>query len=117
MSEAEEIADLHAEYEGVSTLVVTPQQIFNEYSSGTPDATAFRWLMKQFYDRAEDESHRPKNLLIFGDGTYDNKGYLKVNVPYNKVLTYQSVNSFISTSIRTLRMIILHFWMMQMVLL
>ncbi|MCR5297799.1 MAG: type IX secretion system sortase PorU [Paludibacteraceae bacterium] len=93
VSEAEEIADLHAEYEGVSTLVVTPQQIFNEYSSGTPDATAFRWLMKQFYDRAEDESHRPKNLLIFGDGTYDNKGYLKVNVPYNKVLTYQSVNS------------------------
>ncbi|MBP5306542.1 MAG: type IX secretion system sortase PorU [Paludibacteraceae bacterium] len=93
VDEAQEIADLHAQYEGVSTLVVTPQQVFNEYSSGTPDATAFRWLMKQFYDRAEDETQRPRNLLIFGDGTYDNKGYLKVNIPYNKVLTYQSVNS------------------------
>ncbi|MBO7337548.1 MAG: type IX secretion system sortase PorU [Paludibacteraceae bacterium] len=89
---ANRLADLHSHYDGISTLVVTPQQIYNEYSSGTPDATAFRWLMKSIYERASD-GRKPQNLLLFGDATYDHRGYLKANVPYNKVLTYESINS------------------------
>ena len=94
---ANKLADLHSQYDGVSTLVVTPQQIYNEFSSGTPDATAYRWLMKSIYDRAAD-GHKPQNLLLFGDATYDHRGYQKVNVPYNKVLTYESVNSLHTTT-------------------
>ena len=94
---ANRLADLHSRYDGMSTLVVTPQQIYNEFSSGTPDATAYRWLMKSIYDRAAD-GHKPQNLLLFGDATYDHRGYQKVNVPYNKVLTYESVNSLHTTT-------------------
>ncbi len=71
-SEAERVARLH-QAEGLTTLVVDQEQIFNEFSSGTPDATAYRRLMKMFYDRAANESERPRYLLLFGDGSYNNR--------------------------------------------
>jgi hypothetical protein len=53
--------------------VVTAGQVFNEFSSGTPDATAFRRLMKMLYDRAATAQDAPKYLLLFGDGFADNR--------------------------------------------
>lgn len=97
MTEAEMIADLHRKNDGISVLVVTPQTIYNEYSSGTPDATAFRWLVKSIYDRAS-EAGKPQNLLLLGDATYDPMGYVSANKPYNKVLTYESENSVNKTT-------------------
>ncbi len=94
LSQANQLADVHREKQGIQVEVVTAEQVYNEFSSGTPDATAYRWLMKMLYDRAgNDTDQMPKYLLLFGDGTYDNKGVLKANVPYNKLLTYQSKES------------------------
>jgi hypothetical protein len=92
LSYAQEVADIHIA-EGWSTLVVTPEQVFNEFSSGNPDVTAIRTLMKMFYDRAAgDYELAPKELLLFGDGTYlDNKG-LKSQQGYN-VMVFESNNS------------------------
>ncbi len=88
--QAQQVAQLHSLHDNLSVLVCTPQQVFNEFSSGTPDATAFRLLMRHFY--AQDKTVA-RNLLLFGDGTYDNKGYRSANAPYNKILTYQSEES------------------------
>lgn len=91
LTQANRLAALH-ESSGTSTHVVTTTQIFNEFSSGTQDATAIRMFAKMFYDRAEsDPSARPKHLLLFGDGTYDPKDRLSNN--NNFVLTYQVANS------------------------
>ncbi len=70
------LAEIHAE-EGLNVALVTQQQIFNEFSSGNPDVTAIRMLVKMLYDRANgDESLRPKNVCLFGDGDYArNKGW------------------------------------------
>ena len=76
--------------------VVTPEQVYNEFSSGTPDATAIRRFMKMFYDRSKSEANAPKFLLLFGDGSYDNRRLTDVwkRTPTdNFIVTYQSQNS------------------------
>jgi hypothetical protein len=81
--------------------IVQPEQIYNEYSSGTPDATAYRWFMKMFYDRALTAADKPKYLLLLGDGTFDNRllsAEWKNAEPANKILTYESVTSLTETS-------------------
>lgn len=84
LSQAEELADLHRSVDGFDVLVLTQQQIFNEFSGGAPDVSAIRNCAKMFYDRDD----KFKYLLLFGDGTYDNKNILKSNS--NFILTYQS---------------------------
>lgn len=91
---ARDIANFHKEKDGMSTAVVTPNQVYNEFSSGTPDPTAIRAFLKMLWDRASESEYGiyPQYLLLVGDGTYDNKGKLK-NQEYNKLITYQTVNS------------------------
>ena len=94
INEAERLANHHRNYDGYSVKVVTPDKIYNEFSSGTPDATAYRWLMKMLYDRASNESLRPKHLLFMGLAYYDNRG-IKHDTP--KMLSFQSKESLNST--------------------
>lgn len=90
LTASEDLAATHR-LEGLTVHVVTPQQIYNEYSSGQMDLTAFRWFLKMFYDRAASEDDMVKYLLLMGDGSYDNRGVL--DDKFNKIPTYQSVNS------------------------
>lgn len=71
-SEAERLAEAHRAKSGLSVRVVKADQIYNEFSSGTPDATAYRRYLKMLYDRSSD-SDKPKYLLLFGDCAYDNR--------------------------------------------
>ncbi len=96
MPVAEEIAAIHIA-QGQSVQVATPLQIFNEFSSGNPDAMAFRQLVKMQYDRANGGKRAPKNLLILGDGDYSrNKGL--VNQEGTNVMVFESNNSLSPTS-------------------
>lgn len=63
-SQAERLAEAHRDRDGLTVQVVTPEVIYNEFSSGTPDATAYRRFMKMFYDRQTSESDAPKYLLL-----------------------------------------------------
>ena len=87
---AEDLAKAHEEKEGITWAVVTDQQVYNEFSSGTPDATAYRWLMKMLYDRADGNSiAAPRWLLLMGHGTFDNRKLLP-NSGTALLLTYQA---------------------------
>ena len=91
---AEELAALHAE-EGLEIVIVEPRQVFNEFSSGNDDVTAFKMLMKMLYDRANgDQDLAPKYLQIFGDGNFNNR-HLADNSSY--VISYQSLGSLSPT--------------------
>ena len=94
IKQAKEIADFHKQEDGMNVAVVTSDQVFNEFSSGTPDPTAIRAFMKMLWDRAAKSEYGlyPQYLLLIGDGTYDNKGIYKIS-DSNKMLTYQSVES------------------------
>ena len=89
---AERLADAHREKDHLTVEVVTEEQVFNEFSSGTPDATAYRRLMKMLYDRGSKGGTRPKSLLLLGRGTFDNRKLLP-NSGDRILLTYQAKNS------------------------
>lgn len=92
------LAKKHEDVDHITWAVVTDEQVYNEFSSGTPDATAYRWLMKMLYDRAEgDPIKQPKNLLLMGDGTYDNRKIISTSGT-RQLLTYQAANSVIETA-------------------
>ena len=93
VSEAERLAQAHRDRSGLKVQVVTANQIYNEFSSGTSDASAYRRFMKMFYDRAQNESEKPKYLLLFGDAIYDNRFLdpsCKTLTKENFLLTYPS---------------------------
>ncbi len=79
------------DHDGLDTVVLTTRQIYNEFSSGSRDVSAIRDFMKMLYDRAGTEDEMPKYVLLFGDGSYDNKGTNINNT--NFIPTYQSANS------------------------
>lgn len=100
-TQAERLAEAHRTKDNLTVRVVTPESIYNEFSSGTPDATAYRRFMKMFYDRKTSEADAPKYLLLFGDGSFDNRkltsAWKSVDMS-NMLLTYQTENSLSSQS-------------------
>ena len=83
--QAERVAQLHRDVDGIDATVVDQDQVFNEFSSGTRDAMAYRLLCKMLYDR---DSTKFKNLLLFGIGLVDNAEALGKHE--GTLLTYQS---------------------------
>jgi hypothetical protein len=88
LDQANRLADLHRAVDGIDVTVVTQEQVFNEFSSGTRDAMAYRLLCKMLYDR---DSNKFKNLLLFGTGSFDNRELMGQHP--DDLLTYQSDNS------------------------
>jgi hypothetical protein len=72
LSEAQRLGAWHRQNQSLTTLTVSTEQVYNEFSSGSPDPTAIRNFVKMFYDRAgADTTKRPRYLLLFGDASYD----------------------------------------------
>ena len=98
LAQAERIANLHRELDSLTVAVVTAEQVYNEFSSGTPDATAYRRLMKMLYDRAADADEAPKYLLLLGDAFADNRLLTYRNRrQQDYLLCYPSKNSVSTT--------------------
>ena len=93
LSEAERLKALHETNDGMTVRIVPADELYNEFSSGTPDANAYRRYLKMMYDRGQ----KPRYLLLFGDGAWDNRmcssGWKSYN-PDDFLLCYESENSF-----------------------
>ncbi len=89
LSEARRLADHRRSFDGLDVLVVIPQQVFNEFSSGSQDVTAIRDMARFFY--LKGNGAKLKNLLLFGKTSFDYKDRIKNNT--NFVPTYNSRNS------------------------
>lgn len=73
LQEAQRLAGFHQQ-RGLRTAVVTTEQVFHEFASGTPDPGAIRDFVKMLYDKAGSAlTNRPRYLLLFGDASYDFK--------------------------------------------
>lgn len=90
---AGQLAGLHLTDDGTTSIVVTPEQIYNEFSGGIPDAAAIRNFVKMIYDRGRNGGTSLKYLLLFGDGSYENKTPPPRNNAF--IPTWQSVNSHV----------------------
>ncbi len=93
---ARSLASIH-ESDGLSVEVVTPDQVYNEFSSGMRDVSAIKKLMKMLYDRAgKDSANMPKYLLLFGDGSFKNRPEGRLDQA-SRIPTFQSWESFTPT--------------------
>ena len=98
LKQAQRLAKHHADYDKLNVRIVPADELYNEFSSGTPDVSAYKRYMKMLYDRS-DSLHAPKSLLLFGDCTYDNRmltSELKSASLDDYLLCYESENSFSS---------------------
>jgi hypothetical protein len=95
IDQAFRLADYHRQYDGLSVFVVTPQQIYNEFSSGAQDVCAIRDFMRMLYVRG-GEGNIPRYLLFFGDASYDYKNITTED--NNLVPTFESRESLKSAA-------------------
>ncbi|MEP7168942.1 MAG: type IX secretion system sortase PorU [Bacteroidota bacterium] len=91
MTDAIRLAKFHLSQDSLDYAVVDINQVYNEYSSGARDVSAIRDFVKMFYDRALSPNDIPRYLLLFGDGSYENKRDYTGNT--NFIPTYESENS------------------------
>ncbi len=92
-SYARKLAELHLADDGTTSIIATPEQVYNEFSGGIPDAAAIRNFVKMIYDRSGSNGSSLRYLLLFGDGSYENKTPAPRNNAF--IPTWQSVNSHV----------------------
>lgn len=97
LKQAQRLKAFHEQHDSLKVNLVPADELFNEFSSGTPDASAYRRYMKMLYDRATGEDDRPKYLLLFGDCLWDNRMITSYNTgknPDDYLLAFESENSY-----------------------
>ncbi len=97
LAQAKRLAQFHEEHDSLSVRIVAADELYNEFSSGTPDANAYRRYVKMLYDRAQSDNDAPKYLLLFGPCVWDNRMLTTDCKSLNAddfLLAYESENSF-----------------------
>ena len=95
--QAERLKAFHESRDNFRVNIVPADELYNEFSSGTPDASAYRRYMKMLYDRASSDADMPRYLILFGDCVWDNRmltNDCKNLIADDYLLCYESENSF-----------------------
>ena len=95
--QAQRLKEFHEQHDGMRVTIVPADELYNEFSSGTPDANAYRRYLKMLYDRAETEADMPSYLVLFGDCVWDNRmntANCSGLSPDDFLLCHESENSF-----------------------
>lgn len=90
LSVANEWADFRRQNDGISVLVVTTEQIYNEFGSGKQDIAAIRNFLRMLYDRYGTQA--PKNVMLLGKVSYDFRNRKQMNTNY--IPNYQGERIF-----------------------
>ena len=96
-AQARRLAAFHEKHDTLRVNIVPADELYNEFSSGTPDANAYRRYLKMLYDRAGHGGRAPRYLLLFGDCVWDNRLRTADCSSLNAddlLLCYESENSF-----------------------
>ncbi len=99
-AQAYRLAEAHTQHDGLSCFVARADHIYNEFSSGTPDATAYRRFLKMLYDRGLSSDTAPRYLLLMGDCAWDNRmksTTWRAHSQDDYLLCHQSENSYSDT--------------------
>ena len=108
-SQAKRLGELHVAeekaYGNTFTYSIVPaDELYNEFSSGTPDVSAYRRYLKMFYDRANSSNAAstdkiPQSVLLFGACRWDNRlNTLPTYSADDMLLIYETENSRVTTS-------------------
>jgi hypothetical protein len=89
-NQAQQLANFHKTNSNLKAEVVLLNEIYNEFSSGSPDITAIRDFVKHLYSNAS--TNPIKYVCLFGDASYDYKNRIGGN--NNIVPVYLNYDSF-----------------------
>ncbi len=99
-SQAERLAQINRNQYNLNVKVVTLDEIYTEFSTGSQDIAAIRNFIKYVYDNASSEANRLKYVCLFGEGSYDYKNRVLNNtnvVPsWYSLSSFSLINSFVS---------------------
>jgi hypothetical protein len=101
LDQAQRLAQYHRQRNAFRVVVVTTDQVFNEFGSGSKDPVAIRDFVKMYFDKyGSDPSNRPRYLLLFGDASFDYRDRLTGNtnfVPaYENPISLDVLNTYAS---------------------
>ena len=108
-NQAKRLGELHVaeekKYGNTFTYSIVPaDELYNEFSSGTPDVSAYRRYLKMFYDRANSSDAAstdkiPQSVLLFGACRWDNRlNTLPTYSADDLLLIYETENSKVTTA-------------------
>lgn len=86
-NEAQRLAQFRRHHDGLNVHLVTPTQIYHEFSSGRQDVTAIRDFIRHLYQKGQ----LLRYVLLFGDASYDYLNRVQGNT--NFVPVYQARES------------------------
>ncbi len=98
MQQAQQLAQLHLTHENLKSVIATPDEIYNEFSSGVQDITAIRQFVRMYYKTFT--TRPPQYLLLYGTGSYLLKNRYD---PGNTVMVpaFETYNSWSRTNSKT----------------
>ena len=99
-AQAERLQALHVAKDSLRVRIIPADELYNEFSSGTPDANACRRYLRMLYERAASDADMPRFLVLFGDGAWDNRmlsSDWKNYSPDDFLLCHESENSISAT--------------------
>lgn len=102
-SQADRLAEFHRKTDNMDVLVVEPQMLYNEFSSGSPDLMAYRKALKMWFDRGDNGDLVSKlgYCLLFGRSYFDMReittGAEKREYPF--LLMYQNPDPSIDPTV------------------
>ncbi len=92
LSQAERLAEINRNQYNLNVKVLELSKIYNEFSSGNPDISAIRNLVRYVYENASTLENRIKYVCLFGDASFDYKDRISNNT--NFVPVWHAYNSF-----------------------
>lgn len=101
LKQALRLKKFHEAHDGLRVNIVPADELYNEFSSGTPDANAYRRYLRMLSDKATSAADMPKYLLLFGDCVWDNRMLTpdcKQLSPDDYLLCHESEDSFSKTT-------------------
>ena len=91
LPQAQRLADLHRQRNGLRVVTLTTDQVYNEFGSGAADPAAIRDCIKMYRDKYGTGVGGLRYVLLFGDASFDYKERLINNT--NLVPSWQSTSS------------------------
>lgn len=79
---ANKLASWHKTRDNMDVKVVTPQQIYNEFSSGSQDISSIRDYFRHVYYQNPNPANGLKYVLFVGDASFDYKDKITNNTNY-----------------------------------
>jgi len=93
LNQSIKLANYRTSKNGLEVAVVTPQQIYNEFSSGSQDISAIRDFLRNTYYKTPGKL---KYVLLYGDASFDYLDRIPKNT--NFIPTFESEESSIEES-------------------